>query len=103
MFANIRTRLPKVRYIPWYGFSISIIIVYAADMPSTLPPVLLIRRLVQHALYTLLLGLRAIAVAVIWLAVLPWATVWTWRMYFSMGESTYALLHLGILCLLTRC
>lgn len=57
-------------------------------MPPTLPPVLLIRRLAQQALFTLLFGLRAIAVAVIWLAVLPWATVWTWRMYFSMGEST---------------
>ena len=68
--------------------------VYAADMPSTLPPVLLFRRLAQQALFTLLFCLRAVAVAIIWLAVLPWATVWTWRMYFAMGESTYVLPHL---------
>lgn len=63
-------------------------IVYAPDMPSTLPPVLVVRRLAQQALFGLLFVMRAIAVATIWLAVLPWATVWTWRMYFSMGEST---------------
>jgi E3 ubiquitin-protein ligase DOA10 len=62
--------------------------VYAPDMPSKLPPVLLARRLSQHALLAVLFVLRAIAVAIIWLAVLPWVTVWTWRMYFSMGEST---------------
>ncbi|TFK39450.1 hypothetical protein BDQ12DRAFT_704973 [Crucibulum laeve] len=62
--------------------------VYAPDMPSSLPPVLLVRRLTQQTLLALLFGVRAIAVAIIWLAVLPWVTVWTWRMYFSMGEST---------------
>jgi E3 ubiquitin-protein ligase MARCH6 len=76
--------------------------VYAADMPSTLPPVLLIRRLAQHTLFTFLFGLRAVAVAIIWLAVLPWATVWTWRMYFTVGESTYVFSRLGTFRLLTR-
>jgi E3 ubiquitin-protein ligase DOA10 len=80
--------------IALYSTVLTIMAVYAADMPSTLPPVLLIRRLAQHALFTILFGLRAVAVAVIWLAVLPWATVWTWRMYFTMGESTYVLSHI---------
>ncbi|GLB43378.1 putative RING finger membrane protein [Lyophyllum shimeji] len=62
--------------------------VYASDMPSSLPPVLLIRRLLQQMFYACLFGLRAVVVGTIWLGVLPWATVWTWRMYFSMGEST---------------
>ncbi|KAL0955165.1 hypothetical protein HGRIS_004073 [Hohenbuehelia grisea] len=62
--------------------------VYAADMPSNLPKSLLIRRLVAHVFYALLLGLRAVAVGTIWLAVLPLMTVWSWRMYFSMGDST---------------
>jgi E3 ubiquitin-protein ligase MARCH6 len=57
-------------------------------MPSSLPPLLFIRRLLQHLFLTLLFILRGIAVAAIWLGVLPWVTVWTWRMYFSMGEST---------------
>ncbi|KAJ3511235.1 hypothetical protein NLJ89_g4212 [Agrocybe chaxingu] len=62
--------------------------VYAPDMPSSLPPILLIRRLLQHIFSGIIFSLRAIAVASIWLGVLPWVTVWTWRMYFSMGEST---------------
>lgn len=49
---------------------------------------LLTRRLSQHGFLAILFVLRAIAVAIIWLAVLPWVTVWTWRMYLSMGEST---------------
>ncbi|KAI6139827.1 hypothetical protein BKA82DRAFT_3988177, partial [Pisolithus tinctorius] len=62
--------------------------VYAADMPDTLPPLLLVRRLAQQALFGVLFGLRAVMIAVIWLAVLPWITIWTWRLYFTMGEST---------------
>ncbi|KAJ3571047.1 hypothetical protein NP233_g4020 [Leucocoprinus birnbaumii] len=62
--------------------------VYAPDMPPRLPTILLARRLSQHVLLAIVFVLRAIAVAFIWLAVLPWVTVWTWRMYFSMGEST---------------
>ncbi|KAG2142827.1 uncharacterized protein EDB93DRAFT_1241500 [Suillus bovinus] len=62
--------------------------VYAADMPPTLPPLLLFRRLAQQALFAVLFGLRAIMVGTVWLAVLPWITIWTWRVYFTMGEST---------------
>jgi len=47
------------------------------------------RRLIQHFLFAILFILRGVAVMTIWLGVLPWVTVWTWRMYFSMGESTY--------------
>lgn len=57
-------------------------------MPSTLPPLLLFRRLAQQALFAILFGLRAIMVGTVWLAVLPWITIWTWRVYFTMGEST---------------
>jgi E3 ubiquitin-protein ligase MARCH6 len=62
--------------------------VYATNMPSTLPPFLLFRRLAQQALFAVLFGLRAILVGTVWLAVLPWITIWTWRVYFTMGEST---------------
>ncbi|KAF9219715.1 hypothetical protein BS17DRAFT_740159 [Gyrodon lividus] len=61
--------------------------VYATDMPATLPPLLLIRRLAQQAFFASLFGLRAVMIATIWLAVLPWITIWTWRVYFTMGES----------------
>ncbi|KAF8644973.1 hypothetical protein AX16_008157 [Volvariella volvacea WC 439] len=62
--------------------------VYAPDMPSTLPPFLLLRKLAHQSILGILFALRAAAVAVIWLAVLPWVTVWTWRVYFTIGDTT---------------
>ncbi|KAJ6616969.1 hypothetical protein B0H10DRAFT_1346361 [Mycena sp. CBHHK59/15] len=62
--------------------------VYATDMPTRLPPVLLLRQVAQQSFFAMVFALRAVAVATIWLAVLPWVTVMTWRMYFSMGDST---------------
>ncbi|KAG6888471.1 hypothetical protein C0995_008044 [Termitomyces sp. Mi166 len=62
--------------------------VYASNMPTSLPTLLLVKKLIQQILFALLFGLRGIVVGIIWLTALPWATVWTWRMYFSMGEST---------------
>ncbi|PPQ98309.1 hypothetical protein CVT26_013518, partial [Gymnopilus dilepis] len=61
--------------------------VYAPDMPSSLPPLLLIKRLLQQLFWALFFVLRSVAVASIWLGVLPLATVWTLRLYFRMGES----------------
>ena len=57
-------------------------------MPSSLPPLLLIRRLAQQAFFATLFGIRAVLIAIVWLALLPWITIWTWRVYFTMGEST---------------
>ncbi|KDQ50759.1 hypothetical protein JAAARDRAFT_81797 [Jaapia argillacea MUCL 33604] len=62
--------------------------VYAQDMPARLPPVLLIRRLAQQLFFALLFCVRAVVVGTIWLALLPYVTLWTWRMYFAMGDST---------------
>lgn len=65
-----------------------IVAVYAPNMPSILPVPLLIRRLAQQILYALLFGFRAVFVATIWLAVLPWLTLLAWKFYFAMGETT---------------
>ncbi|KAI9573863.1 hypothetical protein HD554DRAFT_2012394, partial [Boletus coccyginus] len=62
--------------------------VYASDMPTSLPPLLLVRRLAQQAFFASLFGVRAVLIAIVWLALLPWITIWTWRVYFTMGEST---------------
>ncbi|KAJ3557499.1 hypothetical protein NM688_g1443 [Phlebia brevispora] len=62
--------------------------VYAPNMPSRLPLLLLGRRLAQQSGYALIFALRAVLVGLLWLAFLPWATIWTWRMYFTMGNST---------------
>lgn len=58
-------------------------------MPASLPPLLLIRRLAQQAFFVSLFGIRAVLIAIVWLGLLPWITIWTWRVYFTMGESTY--------------
>ncbi|THH12440.1 hypothetical protein EW146_g7700 [Bondarzewia mesenterica] len=62
--------------------------VYAQDMPRHIPVILLLQRFIQHALFAILFCLRAVVVALVWLAVLPWVTIWTWRMYFAIGNST---------------
>lgn len=64
-------------------------IVYAQDMPTHLPVILLFRQFAQQAVHAVIFCLRAVLVAFVWLAVLPWFTVWTWRIYFAMGSSTY--------------
>ncbi|KAH9066911.1 hypothetical protein EDB87DRAFT_1721418 [Lactarius vividus] len=62
--------------------------VYADDMPGQLPVVLLLRKFAQQVAFAILFCIRAVIVSFVWLAVLPWVTVWTWRMYFAMGNST---------------
>ncbi|KAI0630807.1 hypothetical protein C8Q77DRAFT_228608 [Trametes polyzona] len=60
--------------------------VYSKDMPERLPLFLILRQFSQQLLSAIIFGLRAILVTSIWLAALPWVTVWTWRMYFAMGN-----------------
>ncbi|KZT70808.1 hypothetical protein DAEQUDRAFT_708092 [Daedalea quercina L-15889] len=62
--------------------------VYSPDMPERLPVLLLLRQLSRQAFNSVLFCMRAIVVATVWLALVPWATIWTWRMYFAMGDST---------------
>lgn len=64
------------------------VIVYSPTMPMHIPPLLLLKQLAQQTAVVVLFALRAILVAIIWLAILPWATIWTWRMYFTVGDST---------------
>ncbi|KAJ8496047.1 hypothetical protein ONZ51_g1365 [Trametes cubensis] len=60
--------------------------VYSKDMPERLPFFLILRQFSLQLLSAVVFGLRTILVASIWLAALPWVTIWTWRMYFSMGN-----------------
>lgn len=57
-------------------------------MPRHLPTVLLLRKFAQQLAFAILFCIRAVIVSFVWLAVLPLITVWTWRMYFVMGNST---------------
>ena len=60
--------------------------VYAVDMPPRLPWFLLLRRFAQQSFVAILFAVRVVIVGLIWGAVLPWDTIWTWRMYFAMGD-----------------
>ncbi|KAI0831910.1 hypothetical protein BC628DRAFT_1350502 [Trametes gibbosa] len=60
--------------------------VYSKDMPERLPFYLILRQFSRQLVSAVLFGLRTVLVASIWLAALPWATIWTWRMYFAMGN-----------------
>jgi E3 ubiquitin-protein ligase MARCH6 len=57
-------------------------------MPDRLPVHLVIRRFAQQSFYAGLFLLRAALVTTVWLGMLPWITISTWRVYFAMGEST---------------
>jgi len=66
-------------------------------MPSHLPVILLLRKLAQQVVFAVFFCIRAIIVSFVWLAILPWVTVWTWRVYFTMGNSTYVTVVFGLL------
>lgn len=91
MSASIRTRLQRVCSSTCHRTSPADICasVYDPDMPQTLPPLLVFRRLVHQLVSIVIFSIRAVMVTSIWLVVLPLATVWTWHYNFAIGESLY--------------
>ncbi|KAH8110989.1 hypothetical protein DFH11DRAFT_1616415 [Phellopilus nigrolimitatus] len=61
--------------------------VYSPNMPKQIPFILFLRKFAQQIFWGFVMGLRGLMVATIWLAFLPYVTVWTWRFYFIMGEN----------------
>lgn len=57
-------------------------------MPVRMPIHLLARTFAEQSVYAVLFGIRFVLVTCMWLGILPLVTVWTWRMYFSLGENT---------------
>lgn len=55
-------------------------------MPKRLPIILVFRKLIQQFFSIIVFSVRAVLVACIWLALLPWITLWTWRAYFAAGD-----------------
>ncbi|KAF9546274.1 hypothetical protein EC957_009887 [Mortierella hygrophila] len=55
-------------------------------MPDTIPFWILTKRLIDTLAKGIKLILRAILVASIWLAILPYFTIWIWRLYFWVGD-----------------
>ncbi|KZS94639.1 hypothetical protein SISNIDRAFT_410077 [Sistotremastrum niveocremeum HHB9708] len=60
--------------------------VYAQDMPETIPVYLLLRRVVRQIFFAIQIMLRATLVGFVWLVVLPYGTVVSWRLYFFTGD-----------------
>ena len=56
-------------------------------MPKEIPFFLFLRKFAEQVFWGCLMVLRAFVVATMWLAFLPYVTVWTWRVYFIMGEN----------------
>ncbi|KAF9098672.1 hypothetical protein BGX27_000753 [Mortierella sp. AM989] len=56
-------------------------------MPETIPRRVLIGRAVENIVKVIQLILRGILVALIWFVMLPYFTIWIWRLYFWIGES----------------
>ncbi|CAE6440306.1 unnamed protein product [Rhizoctonia solani] len=66
-----------------YGFTK----VYKADMPNRLPAELFLRKLSLQMAKVVITSLRLVMISVIWLAILPYLTLWVWRFYFWTGEA----------------
>ncbi|KAF9543697.1 hypothetical protein EC957_000552 [Mortierella hygrophila] len=62
-------------------------IVYSPEMPASIPPTILIRRMFDKVSHGIQFVLRGILVAFIWLVILPYFTIWIWRLYFWIGET----------------
>lgn len=65
---------------------ITVPLVYSPEMPAVIPKSVLIRRAVDKLAKGIRFILRGILVATIWLVLVPYFTVWVWRMYFWIGE-----------------
>ncbi|KAF9155333.1 hypothetical protein BG015_010265 [Linnemannia schmuckeri] len=55
-------------------------------MPDTIPFWILAKRVVDTLAKGIKLILRALLVANIWLVILPYFTIWIWRLYFWVGD-----------------
>ncbi|KAF7725250.1 hypothetical protein EC973_000338 [Apophysomyces ossiformis] len=56
-------------------------------MPDRIPPRVLLRQCVGRLHIFAKTAIRAILVATVWLVILPFTTLWTWRFYFWSGEN----------------
>ncbi|KAF9916042.1 hypothetical protein BX616_004748 [Lobosporangium transversale] len=56
-------------------------------MPVAIPKRVLIGRAIERLIKMICIILRGILAAVIWLVILPYFTIWIWRLYFWIGET----------------
>lgn len=56
-------------------------------MPEEIPPALMLQKFNKTLRSCILFVLRATFVGLIWLIILPYITVWIWRLYFFLGDN----------------
>lgn len=81
-----RLQSSKRKYCELCGHSFSFTRVYDPTMPDALPPLLFAQRLARQLAKVVLLGLRSVLVGLTWLGLVPWLTIWTFRLYFVLGN-----------------
>lgn len=63
---------------------------YDSHMPTKLPMHIFVRKAAVHTLRYLLTWARAVAVALVWLVLLPWCIRWSWRGLFWLLDAGWA-------------
>ncbi|KAI8338940.1 hypothetical protein BC941DRAFT_373111 [Chlamydoabsidia padenii] len=61
--------------------------IYRSDMPDRLPLGVFVKQCLRRLVQSLKFVLRALVVGVVWLVILPYSTLCTWRFYFWSGET----------------
>ncbi|GJJ75852.1 E3 ubiquitin-protein ligase MARCH6 [Entomortierella parvispora] len=60
--------------------------IYDQNMPESIPRWILFKRMAGTVGVGIKLVIRAIIVGTIWLVLLPYLTIWVWRLYFWVGD-----------------
>ncbi|KAI8337874.1 hypothetical protein BC941DRAFT_512879 [Chlamydoabsidia padenii] len=60
--------------------------IYRQDMPTHIPLYLLTGQCIARCGTILKTGLRALIVTIVWLVLLPYMTLWSWRVYFGTNS-----------------
>ncbi|KAI7906868.1 uncharacterized protein BX663DRAFT_547977 [Cokeromyces recurvatus] len=76
----------RKKYCELCGHPFTFTPVYSQDMPEVLPARLFLKQLQKKTLFVISKTLRAILVSSIWLVLLPYFTIWIWRLYFFLGS-----------------
>ena|SRR5690554_1965073 len=77
--------LAALRWCLWYA-NVESSIVYSPEMPDVIPKWVMIKRAIDTLATGIKVVLRAILVISIWLVILPYLTIWMWRLYFWIGD-----------------
>lgn len=70
-----------------YTITTNLVLVYSDEMPEVIPISVLMGRAVRKLVKVTRFIFRGILVAFIWLVMLPYFTIWVWRLYFWIGET----------------